>query len=98
MLAIHIWAAVFVFLGVASGKWFLAENRQLLKLQRSVLGAVSNVILNLLLIPRHGAAGAAVATLISYAIADLLFDAVQSETRQMFMMKLRAFYLFGAWR
>ena len=32
VLAIHIWASVFVFLGVASGKWFLAENRQILSL------------------------------------------------------------------
>ena len=30
ILSIHIWASVFVFLGVASGKWFLTENRQLM--------------------------------------------------------------------
>jgi len=30
VLMIHIWAGVFVFLGVASGKWFVAENLQLL--------------------------------------------------------------------
>jgi hypothetical protein len=27
VLAIHIWASVFVFLGVASSKWFLAEKQ-----------------------------------------------------------------------
>ena len=93
VLAIHIWAAVFVFLGVASGKWFLAENRQVLKLQRSILGAGANVLLNLVLIPRYGIIGAAIATLVSYAIADFVFDLIQTETRKMFLMKLRAFNL-----
>ena len=32
VLTIHIWASIFVFLGVASGQWFIAENLQLLAL------------------------------------------------------------------
>ncbi len=51
VLAVHIWASVFVFLGVASSKWFLAENRQLLSLQRTVLGGAANIALNLWWIP-----------------------------------------------
>jgi O-antigen/teichoic acid export membrane protein len=51
VLAIHIWASVFVFLGVASSNWFLAENRQVLLLQRTIAGAIVNVVLNLVLIP-----------------------------------------------
>ena len=88
VLAIHIWASVFVFLGVASSNWFLAENRQILNLQRTILGAISNVILNLLLIPRYGVIGAAVATVISQALAAWLFDSLQHITRPMFFMKL----------
>jgi O-antigen/teichoic acid export membrane protein len=91
VLAIHIWAAVFVFLGVASGKWFLAENRQRLYLQRTVFGAVVNVVLNLVLIPRYGVVGAALATVIGQASASFLFDAIQQVTRRMFYMKLSAF-------
>ena len=30
VLLIHIWAGVFVFLGVASGKWYISENLQVL--------------------------------------------------------------------
>lgn len=91
VLAIHIWASVFVFLGVASERWFLVENRQMLSLQRTVLGAVANVILNLLLIPKFHAVGAAIATVISYAIAALFADLFQGDTRIMFAMKLRSF-------
>lgn len=90
VLAIHIWASVFVFLGVASGKWFLAENRQVLSLQRTLLGAVTNVALNLWLIPLYGAIGAALATVISYAIAAFISDVTQKETHNMFFMKLSA--------
>lgn len=90
VLAIHTWASIFVFLGVASGQWFLAENRQVLSFQRTALGAVVNVILNVLLIPKFGAVGAAVATLISQVTAAFLFDAVQPITRGMFLMKIKS--------
>ncbi|MBN2825888.1 MAG: flippase, partial [Campylobacterales bacterium] len=46
VLMIHIWAGVFVFLGVASGKWFMAENLQMLSFWRTFNGMVINVILN----------------------------------------------------
>ncbi len=98
ILSIHIWTALFVFLGVASGKWFLADNRQLLAFQRVFLGMVANIALNFLLIPRYGGAGAAVATLISQAVAALLIDVIHKETRPMFRMKLRACLLTRAFR
>lgn len=93
VLAIHIWASVFIFLGVASGKWFLIENLQVLGLQRAVVGATVNVVLNLLLIPLHGVIGAAIATVVSQAIAAWLFDSLHTATRPMFFMKLSAMNL-----
>ncbi len=94
VLAIHIWASVFVFLGVASSQWFVAENRQILSFQRTLLGAVVNVILNLILIPPFGPIGAAVATVIAYAMAAFLADLLQKGTRQMFLMKLSSMNIF----
>jgi O-antigen/teichoic acid export membrane protein len=90
VLAIHIWASVFVFLGVASGKWILAENRQLLSFQRAALGAIVNIGLNLWLIPINGVIGAALATVVSQAIAYWLYDGIQESTQKMFWMKLVA--------
>lgn len=90
VLAIHIWASVFVFLGVASSQWFVAENRQILSFHGSLIGALVNVILNLILIPHFGPLGAAVATVVAYAIAGFLFDAIQVETKTMFAMKLNS--------
>lgn len=93
LLAIQIWNAVFVFLGVASEKWFLVENRQFLSLQRTALGAVANISLNLIFIPIYGAIGAAVATVISQMIAAWVFDVIQPVTRRMFFMKLNSMNL-----
>jgi PST family polysaccharide transporter len=94
ILAVHIWAAVFVYLGKASSQWFFVENRQILIFQRSIVGAVANVVLNLWWIPPFGPIGAAYATVVSYAFVSVLYDAIQKETRPMFMMKLKAFNLF----
>jgi PST family polysaccharide transporter len=98
VLAIHIWAAVFVFLGVASSKWFLSENRQLLGLQRTVLGAAVNIILNFLLIPISGPIGAAFATVVANAMAAYFFDIANKSTRYMFIMKTKSFDLRNIFR
>lgn len=95
VLAVHIWASVFIFLSMASSRWFLAENLQIMLLQRSALGAVANVILNYILIPDYGAIGAAWATVVSYALAALIYDILQRPTRRLFMMKLSTLNLIA---
>ena len=96
VLSVHIWAATFVFLGVASSQWYIVENRQILSLQRAALGAFVNVILNLLLIPKYGVIGAAWATVVSYGVADMFFDLIHKDTRKIFKMKIYAFHLTSA--
>jgi Na+-driven multidrug efflux pump len=78
-------------LGVASSQWFIAENRQILSFQRTLLGAAINVALNYILIPMFGAVGAACATVIAQASVCLFYDLFQKETRPMFVMKIRSF-------
>ncbi len=72
ILAVHIWAGVFIFLKVAMGRWLLNEGRLAFLFISSAVGAIINVALNIPLIPRYGGMGAAVATVISYAVAGLL--------------------------
>ena len=93
VLMIHAWAGIFVFLGVVSGKWFLSENLQILAFWRCFCGMIINIILNIILIPKYGIQGAAVATLLSYFVAGLLFDLFTIRTRRMFFMKLNSFIL-----
>ena len=92
VLAIHAWALIFVALGVASSQWLLAENWQMLSLQRTLFGAVVNIMLNAVLIPHYGPVGAAYATVISYAVAGLFCDLLRRDTRPMFRMKVKALH------
>lgn len=90
---IHIWASVFVFLEVACGKWFIAENLQKYSFYRTLFGAITNVILNFILIPKYGVYGAAVATLISQSIASYLFNIINKATRKTFFLQTNAILL-----
>ncbi|CAH8242578.1 putative polysaccharide biosynthesis protein [Vibrio aestuarianus] len=90
ILLVHIWSAVFVFLGVASSKWFIAEGLQKQALYRTIAGLIVNIILNYLLIDEYGALGAAFATLVSQMMASYLFNAFNVKTRNVFIMQSRA--------
>lgn len=90
VLSIHIWASVFVFLGVARGPWILNEGLMKLSLYSAILGATINILLNVLLIPRLGPAGAAIATLLSYSFSAFFFNALLRTTRRIFSMQLCA--------
>ena len=93
VLMIHIWAGVFVGLGVVSSKWFVTENLQLLSMWRAFFGMLVNILLNIFLIPSYGIAGAAFATLASQIVAAYLFDVFSYKTRPMFYMKTKSLLL-----
>jgi O-antigen/teichoic acid export membrane protein len=89
VVTIYIWSGVPTFLGVASSQYLLAENLTHISLYRTSIGMVLNVVLNLLLIPKHGVTGSAVATLISYTVAT--FSVVLfKESRQQASMMLKS--------
>jgi len=97
VLMIHVWAGVFVFLGVASGKWFMVENLQMLSLWRTFSGMIINIVLNLLLIPKLGINGAAIATIFANFMAAFLFDLFNYKTRKMFYIKIRSLLFLNIW-
>ena len=71
-LAILSFAGVFYFLGAAVNQWLIIEHLQMWSLYRTALGMVVNVGLNFYLIPRYGVEGAAISTLMAYAVAAYL--------------------------
>jgi len=99
ILAVHIWASLFVFLGVAQGPWDLAENLTKIALLRTSAGAVINITLNLILIPKYQAMGAAVATVFSYACSAYLLNAFSRKTRVIFIQQTKSLFFFNTlWR
>lgn len=91
-LSVHIWSGVFVFLGAANGQYLIAENMVKLTFIRSAFGAIVNIILNLILIPKMGMMGAAISTLIAYA-ASTFFIIFIPKTNEQGKMMLKSLFL-----
>jgi PST family polysaccharide transporter len=97
VLAVHVWASVFVFLGVAQAPFDYSKNLLRLGLYRTLAGAVINVVMNLYLIPRYAAMGAAIATVVSYAISGVFANVFSARTRHIFYMQMRSFIPGSFW-
>ena len=91
VLSIHIWASLFVFLGVGVSKWMISENLQIYYMINTLLGAVTNILLNLFLIPRYGILGTAIATVISQFVVSTLSNLLNRKTRMMFFLQMNMF-------
>ena len=92
VLAINIWAGVFVFLGVAYSKYLVTENLMKKSLYRTSAGMIVNIVLNLLMIPKYGIYGAAIATLLGQLTANMLYDLADADLRHQFVMKLKSLF------
>jgi PST family polysaccharide transporter len=69
LLAVLIWSEIAVFFATVVGNVMVVKNQQNLLPIPTLAGAAINVALNLVLIPKYAAMGAACATLISYTVA-----------------------------
>jgi O-antigen/teichoic acid export membrane protein len=92
VLMIHIWAGVFVFLGVAFSKYLTNENLTRKFFYRTTLGAVVNIILNYLLITKYGIKGAAIATLVAQFVANYGYDFFDRGLYGQLKMKTKSFF------
>jgi O-antigen/teichoic acid export membrane protein len=98
VLMIHIWAGVFIALSTISGYWYINENFMQLALYRNLYGVIVNIGLNIWLIPIYGVIGAAIATLVSYAIAGYFFDFFFEKTRKSFYQKTVAIVFYSLYK
>ena len=80
-LRILIWSEIFVFLGTIQYYILVSVGLQKINFIITLASMVINVLLNLILIPRYGIAGASAATLVSYGLSiPILF--LLTETRK----------------
>jgi O-antigen/teichoic acid export membrane protein len=91
VLVIHIWAGIFLSLGVACGKWYLAENYTKGALYKAIFGMTINVLGNYYLIPVYGIQGAAISTLFGHFSANLIYDFFDKRVRVQIKYKFKAF-------
>jgi len=93
VLMIHIWAGLFVSLSVAQGKFWLINNLLNKQLIITISCSLINILLNLLLIKQYNIKGAALATLISYAVGCLFLPLFFKEARIMIKMSYKSLFI-----
>lgn len=94
VLAVHVWAGIFVFLGSASSQYIIAEGYTKLSMLRTGVGAIVNIVLNIYLLPVYGILGAAYATLAAY-FAATFFIVLIPKTREQGLMMFKALFLIS---
>lgn len=98
IFSIHMWSGVFIFLGSFSSKWLFSKEYINFEVQKTLLAALLNICLNLLVIPKYGAIGAAIVSLFSYFVANLLFFVCVKKTRPIFYVQIKSFkYIILPW-
>ena len=90
VLLIYSFGLIFVFFGSLNNKLLMMDNLQKLMLGRNILGLVINVILNLILIPRYGISGAAIATVLTEFFIVLSYG-LNEKTRYILYIQLKTF-------
>lgn len=81
VLHIYLWSSIGVSAGIVMMHFLIAENMRRVIAFSAIIPALINIILNLILIPRFGIEGAALATLISYStipLSPFLFKQVRT--------------------
>ena len=93
ILKISVWAGLFATLGTARSVWLVNENLQKYSLIYTSIGCVTNIVLNYFLIPKIGARGAAIATLIAQFVTNVLALVPFKKTRKSSTMILKSIFL-----
>ena len=95
VLRIYVWAGIAVSLGIATGQYLITENYVGIITASTCLGALTNIILNIILIPRIGINGASLASLVSYFIVPLSMIFFKKTRRQILLITQGLFLRFN---
>ena len=90
LLQLHIFASLFIYMRVLLSQWLVTVSFAQFALFRESSGAIVNVLLNLWLIPLYGVWGAAIATIVSYAVSSYVCLWFFARTRKIAWMMTKA--------
>lgn len=80
-LQIVVWYTTFSYLGGARNIWILAERKQKYLLRINLVGVMANILLNIMLIPVLGINGAALASLITQFLTNVVTGYIYKPVR-----------------
>jgi PST family polysaccharide transporter len=96
ILSIYVWAQFGSNFGVARSAYLAVEGKLQYSLYLSVIGALTNIAINYILIPKLGAIGATLATLITYFFVIVLSNFYFRELRLVGKMIVRSLNFYKA--
>ena len=80
-LQIVVWYTTFSYMGSVRNIWMLSEGKQAHLWKINLAGALTNVVLNLILIPPYGIYGAAIASLITQFFTNVIVSFIFAPIR-----------------
>ena len=95
VLKMVTWYTAFSYLGVARNAWIVSEGRQKYLKYMYGCAAVMNVVVNAMLIPKMGAVGAALASLVTQVFTSIVLPMFFREMRPNVKLMLEAILLKG---
>lgn len=90
ILSIHIWTAIFVFMGVGSTPFTINNGLLRFSLLQTLSGSILNIVLNTFLIPMYGGVGAAISTLSAQIFSSFIINMFFVELRPLFRIEFQA--------
>lgn len=95
VLIILIWSRIFSLIGTTKAIWLTVENLGKYQVYFVGIGALLNIVLNYLFIPKYGAIGAAVATLFAEMVSTLIACLFFNKTRPLFKLIIESLCFKG---
>lgn len=93
ILRLQIFGMLFMFNGGLRSSYLAIINRQDIIMVTSIVSAILNIVLNLILIPIYGVMGSAWATVVTTLIAIFLGNILYKDTYILFKIQLNGFLL-----
>lgn len=90
VLRVSAFSVTATFLGVATEQFLIAKDFIRISFFRTFIGAVVNIILNIVWIPQFGILGAAYATIVSYYLATIALLFLFKETRYQMVLLFKS--------
>jgi O-antigen/teichoic acid export membrane protein len=91
ILMIYIFTNIFINMGVAQSLWLLNENKPKISLYKTLIGVLTSLIGNAILIPRMGVVGVAVVAVVAQFLSAMLSNLIFAPN--IFRIQLRSLLL-----
>ncbi len=92
VMKIFSWKGAFIALGAAAGQIMIIENKHQISYIKSILGGISNVLLNIIFITKYGMIGAVWASIIAFMISSFLSHLFIKRYQYIFWIQLKSIF------